>query len=98
MKQQSNINNHYAKKSLGQNFIVNKNFLLKLNKSIKINEKELEFSEGFEDLHIKSYKQILKGQGFGLKDNYDTIKTISLIRTSKVSPLISDYHPRLKEI
>lgn len=78
------------------------NDVKKINKStfrsIKINEKELEFSEGFEDLHIKSYKQILKGQGFGLKDNYDTIKTISLIRTSRVSPLISDYHPRLKEI
>ncbi len=41
MKQQSNINNHYAKKSLGQNFIVNRNFLLKLDKSLRIDENDV---------------------------------------------------------
>ncbi|HNI27721.1 MAG TPA: Gfo/Idh/MocA family oxidoreductase, partial [Leptospiraceae bacterium] len=35
-------------------------------RSIEINKEELEFSEGFTDLHTVSYKEILAGRGYGL--------------------------------
>ena len=37
-------------------------------RSIKIQGEELEFSDGFTDLHTKSYHEILKGKGFGLQE------------------------------
>jgi len=37
-------------------------------RSIMIDNKELEFSGGFADLHTKAYSEILKGNGFGVED------------------------------
>ncbi len=37
-------------------------------RSILINEKELEFSKGFKDLHTVAYREILEGRGFGVDD------------------------------
>ncbi|HYG18511.1 MAG TPA: Gfo/Idh/MocA family oxidoreductase, partial [Ohtaekwangia sp.] len=37
-------------------------------RSIRIEGEEIEFSEGFTDLHTRSYEEILKGNGFGLAD------------------------------
>ena len=38
-------------------------------RSIIIDNQELEFSAGYTDLHTSSYQEILKGNGFGLKDS-----------------------------
>ena len=67
-------------------------------RSIKINNKEIEFSTGFKDLHLESYKNILKGKGFGLKESYQSIQTISLIRNQKINKLKGDFHPYIKKI
>ena len=37
-------------------------------RSITVDGEEVEFSEGFTDLHTRSYEQILAGNGFGLED------------------------------
>jgi len=37
-------------------------------RSITVDGEEVEFSEGFTDLHTRSYEHILAGQGFGLED------------------------------
>lgn len=37
-------------------------------RSITVDGEEIEFSEGFTDLHTRSYEQILAGNGFGLED------------------------------
>lgn len=37
-------------------------------RSITVDGDEVEFSEGFTDLHTRSYEQILAGKGFGLED------------------------------
>jgi len=37
-------------------------------RSITVDGEEVEFSEGFTDLHTLTYKEILAGKGFGLKD------------------------------
>tara|TARA_B100001059_G_scaffold218680_1_gene239093 strand:- start:10398 stop:11267 length:870 start_codon:yes stop_codon:yes gene_type:complete len=49
-------------------------------RSIKINNNELEFSTGFTELHNISYQEILRGNGFTLKDIEPTIKLIEKIR------------------
>ena len=49
-------------------------------RSIKINGEEIEFSEGFTDLHTVSYESILNGNGFGIEDVEETIKLISILK------------------
>jgi UDP-N-acetyl-2-amino-2-deoxyglucuronate dehydrogenase len=53
-------------------------------RNIDISGEQLEFSEGFTDLHTTSYSEILAGRGFGLDDARHCIKTVSVIRTAKV--------------
>ena len=67
-------------------------------RSITVDKQELEFSDGFTDLHTLSYEQILNGKGFGLETAKSSIDTVYQIRTQKVKPLLGDYHPKLKEI
>jgi UDP-N-acetyl-2-amino-2-deoxyglucuronate dehydrogenase len=43
---------------------------------------EIEFSEGFTDLHTKSYEEILRGNGFGLDDARQSINVVHDIRKS----------------
>ncbi|OAD45679.1 Gfo/Idh/MocA family oxidoreductase [Polaribacter atrinae] len=56
-------------------------------RSITIDDQELEFSAGFTDLHTKSYEQILKGNGFGLKESEESIKIVHNIRNTAISTL-----------
>ena len=65
-------------------------------RSITVNNKEIEFSNGFTDLHTKSYQEILKGNGYGAEDARKSIEIVHNIRTSKISALTGDYHPLLK--
>lgn len=65
-------------------------------RSMKINGEELEFSEGFTDLHTKSYKHILSNDGFGLKDTRDSVNIVHGIRKADVIGLKGDYHPYAK--
>ena len=67
-------------------------------RSIKLSNKEIEFSNGFKDLHLESYKNILKGNGFGINESYQSIQTVSLIRNQKITELKEDYHPYIKKI
>jgi UDP-N-acetyl-2-amino-2-deoxyglucuronate dehydrogenase len=62
-------------------------------RSIIIEGKELEFSEGFTDLHTKSYEEILKGNGFCIEDSRRSIQTVYDIRHIKPIGLVGDYHP-----
>jgi len=45
---------------------------------------EIEFSEGFTDLHTKSYEEILKGNGFGIAEAKPSIDLVYAIRNSPV--------------
>lgn len=53
-------------------------------RSIIIDDQDIEFSGGFEDLHTKSYYEILKGNGFGLQDARQTVEIIYNIRNSSL--------------
>lgn len=65
-------------------------------RSILIDEKEIEFSEGFTDLHTLSYREILDGKGFSLSDARKSVETAYTIRNSTPVGLRGDYHPLLK--
>lgn len=49
-------------------------------RSLTIENEELEFSEGFTDLHTLSYQEILKGNGFGIQDARNSIEIVHAIR------------------
>jgi len=49
-------------------------------RSIKIEGKEIEFSDGFNDLHTVTYQQILNGGGFRLEDARPSIEIVYKIR------------------
>lgn len=49
-------------------------------RSLTIDGKEIEFSEGFTELHTLSYQQILQGNGFGLDDARQSIEIVQRIR------------------
>jgi len=67
-------------------------------RSITVDGEEFEFSEGFTDLHTKSYIDILNGGGFGLDDARNSIKIVSDIRKLKVIELDDKSHPFCKKV
>ncbi len=50
-------------------------------RSMRVNDEYFDFSQGFEDLHVKSYQEILDGNGFGVNDVKETIALVSRIRS-----------------
>jgi UDP-N-acetyl-2-amino-2-deoxyglucuronate dehydrogenase len=65
-------------------------------RSIKIEGEELEFSEGFTDLHTDSYKAILSGDGFRIGETKQAIQIVHDIRHAKSIGLKGEYHPFAK--
>jgi UDP-N-acetyl-2-amino-2-deoxyglucuronate dehydrogenase len=58
-------------------------------RSIAVDGKEIEFSEGFTDLHTRSYEEILAGRGFGIDDARASIELARRIREQPVSTTMS---------
>lgn len=52
-------------------------------RSLKMDSQEIEFSDGFTDLHTKSYTEILKGNGFGLSEARASIELVHELRTHR---------------
>jgi UDP-N-acetyl-2-amino-2-deoxyglucuronate dehydrogenase len=67
-------------------------------RSINVNGEEIQFSEGFTDLHTKVYERTLAGNGFGIKDARASIKLVHNIRTALVVPKTENMHPSIKKV
>ncbi len=65
---------------------------------INVDNEELEFSDGFADLHTESYKKIMEGKGFGLDDARRSIEVVYAIRNSKPVGMRGEYNPYLKKV
>lgn len=52
-------------------------------RSLKIGDREIEFSDGFTDLHTACYRQILEGKGFGLEDARPSIEVVHAFRKNR---------------
>lgn len=65
-------------------------------RSIQIEGQELEFSDGFTDLHTKSYEGILSGEGFHIGETTTAIEIVHDIRHANPIGLRGDFHPLAK--
>jgi len=64
-------------------------------RSITIDGNELEFTEGFTDLHTKIYQEVINGKGFGIEDARPSIEVAYEIRHLPVTNIKELYHPML---
>ena len=62
---------------------------------ITMDDREIEFSGGFADLHVLSYQEILSGRGFGVGESCNAIATVADIRSAKPLGRVGCYHPFL---
>lgn len=62
-------------------------------RTIMIDGLEFEFSQGFTELHTKSYQEILAGRGFRISEARNCIEIVSAIRNATPIGLKGDYHP-----
>lgn len=65
----------------------------KTYRTLSIDGDEFEFSQGFTELHTKSYEQILSGNGFRISEALPCIRLVSEIRNATPIGLKGDYHP-----
>lgn len=66
-------------------------------RSITVDGSEIEFTEGFTDLHTRVYENILAGQGFGLREAHPSIELVHQIRHADLSTERSLLHPFLSK-
>lgn len=64
-------------------------------RSITVDGVEVDFTEGFTDLHTRVYEEILAGRGFGIADARPSITLLHRIRTATVTPPDDLAHPML---
>lgn len=62
-------------------------------RALMLDDQEVEFSDGLNDLHKKSYEEILSGRGFGTADVRPSIQLVHDIRNAPKVGLTGDYHP-----
>lgn len=65
-------------------------------RSLSIDGKEVEFSDGFANLHTAVYKETLSSRGFGLDDVRASIQVVHDIRHSIPIGLKGEFHPLAK--
>jgi UDP-N-acetyl-2-amino-2-deoxyglucuronate dehydrogenase len=62
-------------------------------RSITVDDHEVEFSEGFTDLHTRSYEEIVAGRGFGLNEVRPSVEIVSAFRNVPLTNGSSPVHP-----
>lgn len=65
-------------------------------RSITVDGEEIEFTEGFSDLHTRVYERTLSGSGFGIADARPAIELVHSIRTAAVSANPSYAHDKVR--
>jgi UDP-N-acetyl-2-amino-2-deoxyglucuronate dehydrogenase len=61
-------------------------------RSITVDGEEIEFSEGFTDLHTHSYREILNGRGFGIDEVRNSIDIVSALRSQQADLQAGEQH------
>ena len=59
--------------------------VLRTFRSIKIDNEEVEFTEGFTDLHTKVYSETLARRGFGIETARPSVELVYKIRNEKIT-------------
>ena len=66
-------------------------------RAITVDGENIEFSDGFTDLHTRSYEEILAGRGFGVEENRVAIETVARIRQSPIESA-GERHPLVSRV
>ncbi len=64
-------------------------------RSITVDGEEVEFSEGFTDLHTRVYEEVLAGRGFGIADARPSVELTAQIRSAEVVAPGAGAHPKV---
>jgi UDP-N-acetyl-2-amino-2-deoxyglucuronate dehydrogenase len=64
-------------------------------RSIRVDDQEIEFSEGFADLHTRVYEMCLRGDGFGIADARPSIELVHRLRTCPLAEHSAPAHALL---
>jgi UDP-N-acetyl-2-amino-2-deoxyglucuronate dehydrogenase len=67
-------------------------------RSITVDDHEVEFSDGFTDLHTRVYEEVLAGRGFGIEDGRPAIALSNRIRQTPSEMVASRLHPMLSSV
>jgi UDP-N-acetyl-2-amino-2-deoxyglucuronate dehydrogenase len=65
----------------------------RIHRSLRFDQWSFDFTEGFTELHSRSYAHILNGEGFSERDAHAAIGIVHSMRESQISPLDSGAHP-----
>jgi UDP-N-acetyl-2-amino-2-deoxyglucuronate dehydrogenase len=65
-------------------------------RSLTIDGEEIDFSDGFTDLHSDSYREILGGRGFSLDDVRPCVEAAAELRSATLVS-IGEYHPMARK-
>ena len=64
-------------------------------RSITVDGEEVEFSEGFTDLHTRVYEEVFAGRGFGIADARPSVELTAQIRSAPIAATTAAAHPKL---
>jgi UDP-N-acetyl-2-amino-2-deoxyglucuronate dehydrogenase len=67
-------------------------------RSISVDGQEVEFSDGFTNLHTRVYEEVLAGRGFGIDAARPSVELCASIRRAPVTAAPVDRHPNLAEV
>lgn len=62
-------------------------------RSITVDGEDIEFSEGFIDLHTRSYEEIIAGRGFAIEAVRPSIEIVSALRRARIELHRGERHP-----
>ncbi len=65
-------------------------------RSITVDGEEIEFTDGFADLHTRVYEETLAGRGFSITDARPSIELVHRLRTESIVVGRMNHHPRLR--
>lgn len=66
------------------------------HRSISVNGDEVEFTDGFTDLHTRVYEQVLRGEGTGIEHARPSIELAYRMRTASIQTPGVDRHSKLQ--
>ena len=67
-------------------------------KSMTVNEKKIDLSNNFENLHTLSYKKILENKGYEINSIRAGLELVYKIKNSNIKTKKGDYHPLINKI
>ena len=67
-------------------------------RSIEVDGEEVEFTEGFADLHTEIYTRTIKGEGFGLAEARGGIELVHKLRQLPIRRVNRDSHPLARKL